>query len=243
VKCPGSRNLSKGSEKRSLRMKAARICRYLEKEYGTPDLGNKANPLDELFYIILSQMTTSSSFSRVFDRLKAKVGNWERLLKLRNSTLVRLIHDAGLSNQKAPRLKAIATKLKADFGAVTLAPLFQMADAEAEQYLTGLPGVGIKTAKCVLMYSLRRNVLPVDTHVARVSRRLGLLPITLKTSEAIHCHIASVVAPELRYLYHVNFIVHGREVCRAHSPKCSSCVLMRICPKARAITAKLDIAH
>lgn len=231
------------SEKRSLRRKAALVCRYLEQEYGTPDLGNKADPLDELFFIILSQMTTGPSFSRVFDRLKAKLSDWDKLLQLRNTTLAHLIQEAGLSNQKAPRLKAIAGRLKADFGKVTLAPLLLMDDAESERYLTALPGVGLKTAKCVQMYSLHREVLPVDTHVARISRRLGLLPSFHKTSRAIHFYLESIVAPRLRYAFHVNLVAHGRRICLANSPKCASCSLMKMCPSASTAAGRPIRAH
>lgn len=152
------------------------VCRRLEGRYRSPSHDNKADPLDELVYILLSQMTTAPSFGRVFDRLRSAVGDWSDLLSMPEGSLKRLIADAGLGDQRVARLTAIARRLESDLGRITLAPLARMSDADAEAYLVSLPGVGIKTAKCVLMYSLQRAVLPVDTHVARVSRRLGLLP-------------------------------------------------------------------
>jgi endonuclease III len=192
--------------------------------------GNKSDPLDELIYIILSQMTTAPSFGRVFDRLQAALGDWSRLLDLPQADLAELISDAGLSRQRSARLKSIAFRLASDFGRVTLHPLNEMTDELAESFLVSLPGVGLKTAKCVLMYSLGRRVLPVDTHVARVSRRLGLLPPEARTPIAVHRHLESMVPPRLRYSFHVNAIALGREACRAPSPRCYDCALVRICP-------------
>lgn len=182
-----------------------------------------------MVFIILSQMTTSKSFGRVYDRLKDHVPDWARLLDLPTRSLKALIRDAGLSHQKAPRLKAIASRLKLDFGRVTLAPLTRMKDADATCYLTSLPGVGIKTAKCVLMYSLGRAVLPVDTHVWRVARRLRLIDESTPYP-AVHEALEAVVAADRRYGFHVNAVSHGRSVCTALRPRCGRCVLRRLCP-------------
>src|SRR5262249_32295623 len=129
--------------------RARHVVRVLEKRYGSPRLNNKDDPLDELVFILLSQMTTGPSYERVFDRLKKALQTWDRLLSTDVSEVKALIADAGLSSQKAPRLVTIARRLQEDFGAVTLAPLIDQADDAAEQYLTSLPGVGVKTAKCV----------------------------------------------------------------------------------------------
>jgi endonuclease III len=115
---------------------ARRAVRVLEKLYGSLRLNNKDDPLDELVFILLSQMTTGPSYERVFDRLKAQLGCWDQLLAVGVERLKRLIADAGLSNQKAPRLFAIASQLSKDFGEVSLAPLAELDDSSAEQYLT-----------------------------------------------------------------------------------------------------------
>lgn len=182
---------------------------------------------------MLSQMTTGPSYERVFDRLKQALGTWERLLCTGLSELKALIADAGLSNQKAPRLVAIARRLYDDFGAITLAPLADKTDESAERYLTSLPGVGVKTAKCVMMYALSREVLPVDTHVERVSRRVGLLPSDTG-GQHVHSLLEEIVPPSLRYSFHVNAVAHGREVCKARAPCCSDCALIGICATSAA---------
>ncbi len=203
--------------------------------YGSPRLNNKDDPLDELVFIILSQMTTGPSYERVFERLKAGVDGWDSLDLVPITQIQSLIADAGLANQKAPRLAAIAARLRADFGKVSLGPLRAMADGVAEDYLTSLPGVGTKTAKCVLMYSLGRKVLPIDTHVERISRRLGLIGEAVSLASR-HPVLEAVVAPEDRYDFHVNALAHGRAVCSALRPKCVRCVLNDICPSRQTST-------
>lgn len=208
-----------------------RIVDTLGRSYGSPHHNNKHDPLDELVFIILSQMTTGPSFNRVYDRLKAAYPSWARLASMPNSKLKDLIQDAGLSNQKAPRLKQVVRRVMKDFGKPTLRPLKEMSDAEAERYLTSLPGVGVKTAKCVMMYSLGRAVLPIDTHVARVAARLGLLPP--RTPRAAHHELLEqVVPPSARYSFHVNALAHGRALCLALRPRCSRCPLSPVCPTA-----------
>jgi endonuclease III len=213
----------------TLRTRASQVARRLDVEYGSPNLKNKSDPLDELIFIILSQMTTGPSYERVFDRLKAKFHSWDDLLLTWPTDLRLLIGDAGLAGQKTPRLLAIARQLKADHGVVSLSPLAGASDRRLERYLQGLPGVGLKTAKCVMMYAFGRRVLPVDTHVDRVSRRLGLIPPDITGARA-HATLERTVRPALRYGFHVNALTHGRQVCRALRPVCTACVVADLCP-------------
>ena len=185
--------------------------------------------MDELVFIILSQMTTSKSFGRVFDRLKVRTKDWSHVLRMPLRKLKALIGDAGLSHQKGPRIKAILKRLERDFGRVSLDALRRMPDDDVEAYLTSLPGVGVKTAKCVMMYSLGRRVLPVDTHVWRVARRLGFVSASVPYPE-IHGALEVVVPPADRYSFHVNALSHGRKVCIALRPRCRGCPLRRLCP-------------
>jgi len=217
---------------RALRRKAHRATMKLREVYGTPDLGNKRDPLDELVFIVLSQMTTGPSFSRVFDRLK-EAASWETVLEARLPRLKALIRDAGLSGQKAPRIRAILRKIKRDFGEVRLDAIRGWPDDEVTRYLTSLPGVGVKSAKCVMMYSLGREVLPVDTHVWRVARRLGLVDPAVPYSR-IHDTLERVVPKADRYAFHVNAVVHGRRRCFALRPRCQGCPLGRMSIYARA---------
>lgn len=216
---------------RTRRKRAKRSIDLLKARYKSPRLNNKDDPLDELIFIILSQMTTGPSYERVFDRLKAAMLDWKTLSSVSISDLTSLIADAGLSRQRAPRLKQIAERLARDFGEVSLMKLVSSDDKTVQKYLTSLPGVGVKTAKCVMMYSLGRKVLPVDTHTARVSVRLGLVPRGSVTS--IDRNLSAVVPPESRFDYHVNIVAHGRAVCHANKPHCNSCILSSLCPTGR----------
>jgi endonuclease-3 len=216
----------------TLRRRAHRAASILAGTYGSPRHGNKGDPLDELVFIVLSQMTTAPSFGRVYDRLKAATGGWAHVRRMPLRSLKSLIKDAGLSHQKAPRIKAILKKLEVDFGRPSLDPLRQMDDAAAVCYLTSLPGVGVKTAKCVMMYSLGREVLPVDTHVWRVARRLGLVEGAVPYTR-VHDALEAVVAPADRYSLHVNALSHGQQICLALRPRCGPCPLRRLCPSAR----------
>ena len=214
---------------KNLQKRAKKASFLLHKEYGSPRHGNKKNPLDELVFIILSLMTTHHSFNRVYNKLKHKVTSWDELLKIKLSVFRILIKDGGLSDQKARRIIKIMKRLKQDFGRVTLSPLNKMTDSDSEAYLTSLPGVGIKTAKCILMYSLKRQVLPVDTHVWRVALRLELIDRKV-TYSFVHQRLEEVVFPEDRYSFHVNAIPHGRAICTALRPRCRQCCLRNICP-------------
>lgn len=213
------------------RRRARRVTERLERAYASPDHHNKTDPLDELIFIVLSQMTTGPSYERVFDRLKGEHPYWDEILAMPVTHLRRLIKDAGLSRTKAPRIKEILASVKSDFGSLTLEPLRQMDDRAAEAYLTSLPGVGTKTAKCVLMYSLARKVLPVDTHVFRVATRLKLLP-SAATLASAHGHLEDAVDPDDRYSFHVNALAHGRQRCLAVHPRCQGCVVRRMCAEA-----------
>jgi len=179
-------------------------------------------------------MTTGPSYERVFDRLHAAFPQWDELADVSVSRLSGIIGEAGLVNQKAPRFIEIACRLRQEFGVVTLDPLLSLPDGEVEVFLTSLPGVGTKTAKCVMMYAMSRSVLPIDTHVARVARRLGLIPDGTPRAK-LHDVLERVVAPPYRYDFHVNTIAHGRAVCRAHGPKCSECPIRTLCPCGKSI--------
>ena len=174
-------------------------------------------------------MTTGPSYERVFNRLQAAFPLWEGLTNVPVSTVSEIISDAGLTNQKAPRLIDIAHQLKGDFGVVTLDPIMAYTDHDAEKFLTSLPGVGLKTAKCVMMYSMNRAVLPVDTHVSRVAQRFGLLDDTA-TASRWHSDLEAVITPKHRYDFHVNAVAHGRAVCRSRFPDCDTCGAKSICP-------------
>ncbi len=139
----------------------------------------------------------------------------------------------GLAHTKAPRIKSILAAISARTGEPDLSELGAMTDAEAEAYLTSLPGVGPKTAACVLLFALERPVMPVDTHVHRVARRLGILDERV-TAEQAHPILTELAGPDAADIYatHVDFVRHGRRICHARRPECGVCPLAPLCPSA-----------
>lgn len=203
------------------------VCSVLERTHGSPRHGNKANPLDELVYIILSTRTRDASFRATYLQLKRTFRSWNDATEADRSQLERILAPGGLSRLKADQLLRIFAALRMRFGAVTLAPLRTMEDHEAEAFLTSLPGVAAKIAKCVLMYSLARPVLPVDVHVHRLASRLGLR--TKKRPDTSQDLIEEAVPLALRYGFHVNAVAHGRTVCTPVKPRCEVCPLTAYC--------------
>lgn len=207
---------------------ARQIAESLDATYGTPlrdtlPLGNQRDPLDELIYILLTVMT-EFGVEDVWCALKKRYPTWDAALRGRHATLVRLLQPIGLSEQRATRIRTILRRIRDDRSTCTLDFLEAMPDAEAESYLTSLPGVGKKVARCVLMYSLDRDVLPVDAHVLRVSKRIALLDDDISWDKA-HDAIHEAVPGEYRYDLHVNLVLHGRTICRARNPRCEDCGL------------------
>lgn len=208
------------------------VCRKLERTYGNPRHGNKSNPLDELVFIILSNRTTPRIHRMVYAALRAEFPTWDALLPDDVRTVRRILGPAGLGNLRANQIIEIVRRVRDAFGRATLAPLRGMSDNDAEGFLTALPGVGRKVAKCVLMYSLNRNALPVDVHVHRLAARLGFA--VKKRPDTSQDLIEGAVPPDLRYGFHVNAVAHGRAVCRPVSPRCGECCISRWCPSCRS---------
>ena len=208
--------------------KVATILTRLRDAYGSPNLGNYSDPVDELFFIILSQRTTGASYERVFRELKEIVSDWDTLPEKGVPWTQEVISRAGLSNQKAKHIVGVARRLRSEFGRVTLEPLRNKPDAEIQEFLTSLPGVGVKTAKCVMLFSMGRRVLPVDAHVARVAERLGLVNSSASKTRT-HEVLEAVVPSASRYDFHVNLVAHGRALCRAREPVCEDCRIRSHC--------------
>jgi endonuclease III len=222
------KNCDKTAGGKGLRRRTHQIGEILKSEYDSPRHGNPDDPLDDLVFILLSTMTTGPSYERVYRRLREVTGSWEVVADMDPDTLAAMIRDAGLSRQKAPRILAILNRIRKDFENLSLAHLHEWNDLRVERYLTSLPGVGLKTAKCVMMYTLGRDVLPVDTHVMRVARRLNLLATDVPYSK-IHSVLEAIVLPKDRYAFHVNVLAHGRSVCQAKRPRCHECCLNKTC--------------
>jgi endonuclease III len=186
---------------------------------------------------VLSQNTSDVNSRRAFDALRRRFLSWDALARARPADVADAIRSGGLANIKAPRILAILREIEDRQGAFDLEWMREATDREVETYLLSLPGVGPKTAACVLAFSLGRPALPVDTHVHRVAGRLGLLP-PRTTASAAHGLLAQIVPPGLRVTMHVGLIRLGREICRPGRPICRACPLNDVCPTAPAFLAE-----
>jgi endonuclease III len=204
-----------------------RICEALESQYGSPRHGNKKNPLNELIYIVISNRTQPAAVRSVYSDLKRRFPSWSSVRATSAREIERILKPAGLSWKKSVQIVEIVARLKRDFGRATLSPLRAWSDEKCEEFLSSLPGVSAKVAKCVLMYSFGRDVLPVDVHVHRVATRLGFK--TKKRPDTSHELIEAAVPPKLRYSVHVNFLAHGRAICRSRVPLCRECCIRMQC--------------
>ncbi|MBV6504040.1 MAG: Endonuclease III [Fimbriimonadales bacterium] len=211
--------------------KALKALSLLEAEYGVTEHYVRMDPMDELVSCILSQHTSDANSFPTFFALRTKYPDWSEIAKLKPTTLADEIRSAGLANQKAKAILATLREIKSRVGDYSLELLHAMDTDTALEWLCSLPGVGPKTAAIVMCFSFGRPVVPVDTHVHRVSKRLGLTDE--KTSEAqAHRILRQLIRPELAFRFHVALIEHGRRTCKARTPLCGECVLRRFCPSA-----------
>jgi endonuclease-3 len=223
--------------------KALTVHRLLIEEYSQREWRPRLDPLSELIFTILSQNTSDVNRDRAWERLKERFPTWESVLAADATEIADAIRPGGLADIKAPRIQEALRAIKReqrpelDEGRdeFTLDFLAEMEVDEARRWLTSLNGVGPKTAAIVLLFSLGKPAFPVDTHVHRVSRRLGL--IGPKTSrEQAHEVLEELLPPEIYYTFHLNLIAHGRGVCQARRPRCETCVLQEHCDYYTAIS-------
>ena len=205
------------------------IARRLEESYGPPGKARR-DPLDELVLTILSQNTSDTNRDRAWEELRSRFDGWEQVRGADRQTLEEAIRSAGLAGQKAAAIHGVLEGLAEERGELALDHLEEMDDEEALAYLTSFRGVGTKTAACVLCFALRRPIMPVDTHVHRVARRLGLVPEDASRTGA-HEVLNRRVPPDLRYPLHIWLIRHGRAVCGARRARCGACELEDVCPR------------
>ena len=213
-----------------------RVVVVLDDFYGRPVLSPRYPPVDELVFTVLSQNTADVNTERTFAALKARFPAWSAARDAGVDQIERAIALGGLAHTKAPRIKVILEALTALDSEPDLGVLDAMDDASALAYLTGLPGVGPKTAACVLLFSLGRPAMPVDTHVHRVARRLGIIAANV-TADQAHPLLTELAGPDDAaqiYAVHVDFVRHGRRICHARRPACGECPLAGMCPSAGA---------
>ena len=214
-----------------LRRRARTVLNRLRRRYGDLVPPRRSDPLDELILTVLSQHTSDLNAERAFEALRAAFPTWDAVVRARTRSVADAIRSGCLADTKAPRIQAILREVEARRGAFDLSALAELSDDEARAELVSLPGVGPKTAAVVLSFSLGRDAMPVDTHVHRVTRRLGLVPP--KTSAERADRLLHELVPEgLRTPLHVALIRLGREICKAPTPRCRICPLKDICPTA-----------
>jgi endonuclease-3 len=187
-----------------------------------------SDPVDSLVSTILSQNTNDVNRDRAFARMRTHFPTWASVRDAPVDDLVNAIRPAGLAPTKAPRIQEALRRCTASDGQISLDFLREMSLEEAREWLVSVPGVGPKTAAIVLLFALGRPAFPVDTHIHRVTRRLGLIPE--KTSrEKAHELLESMLPPEIFFSFHINLIEHGRDTCHARRPNCPECVLQDVC--------------
>jgi endonuclease-3 len=210
------------------------VHRRLLEAYGEPRWRRPLPPVAELVSTILSQNTNDLNRDRAFAALRAAFPTWETVRDAPASAVIQAIRPAGLANQKGPRIQAVLRAITEERGRLDLRFLRRLPPNQAADWLMRFKGVGRKTASIVLLFSLGLPAFPVDTHIHRLSGRLGLRPPRASLDQT-HDLLARTFPPETYYAAHLNLIRHGRQVCRARRPDCPACVLRRICPYGRRI--------
>jgi endonuclease-3 len=224
-----------------LAKRALKIHERLLEFYGEPIWRNPLPAIDELVSTILSQNTNDINRDRGFNAVRAKFGTWEEVRDAHPQDVIDAIRPAGLANQKGPRIQQVLRSITEERGNLDLSFLGDLPVEEARAWLTRFNGVGPKTAAIVLCFSLGKPAFPVDTHIYRVTGRIGLRPERM-TVEQAHPHLESLFPPETYYAAHLNIIRLGREICQARRPRCEICPIVNLCDYGQTITRNLTKA-
>ena len=211
-----------------LRRLAQAVHRRLLRAFGEPDWGSPMEPIDELVCTILSQNTSDTNRDRAYTALRKRFPTWEKVRDAGPDEVIDVIRVGGLANQKGPRIQTVLREISAERGDFDLEFLSDLPLEEARQWLTKFHGVGPKTAAIVLQFSLGRPAFPVDTHIYRVSGRIGLRPLKMSVEQA-HIRLEKLFRPETYYAAHLNLIRLGRQVCHPRKPDCPRCPVRDVC--------------
>lgn len=215
---------------------AREVVRRLDALHGRPVWKQRMPPLEELIACILSQHTSDANSWRAYQQLRERFPTWQAVMEAPTAEVEEAIRPGGLANSKAPRIQAVLRAIaEHNNGELSLDFLQQMDTETARRYLLSLPGVGPKTAAIVLCFSLGRPVIPVDTHVFRVSWRLGFFDRRVGEARA-HDLLQQIVPEEDIYPFHVHLIRHGRQICKAQRPRCEQCPLADLCAYRQEMT-------
>ncbi|MBI1766508.1 MAG: endonuclease III [Acidobacteria bacterium] len=210
------------------------VTQNLEAVYGFPRNDGTDDPLDELIGTILSQATTNQNSQRTFANLKACFKDWEAVRRARPEKIEAAIKLGGLAQVKSVVIKNLLNEVKTRVGKLSLSFLHTAPIEEARDFLTSLPGVGPKTAACVLLFACKQPVFPMDTHIFRIARRLGLIPEKGSDTQG-HRRMEQWVPDCKHYALHINMILHGRRICHARNPQCKQCCLIEHCRFGQAV--------
>jgi endonuclease-3 len=212
----------------NLKKRAVKVHEKLLQAFGEPVWRNPLPAIDELVSTILSQNTNDVNRDRAFNALRAKFPRWEQVRDARTGDVIAAIRPAGLANQKGPRIQKALRAITEERGSLDLDFLADLPTEQARAWLTKFKGVGPKTAAIVLCFSLNKPAFPVDTHIYRVTGRMGLRPETMNVEQA-HPHLEALFPPQTYYAAHLNLIRLGREVCGARKPNCPTCPVIKLC--------------
>lgn len=199
----------------------------LEHVFGTPKLRG-GDPIEALVGCILSQATTDAQSEAAYAARVARFPTWAQLRDARLAEIARVIKASGLANEKAAYIRGALRFIEQERGEFNLDFLNELSERDARKWLTQIRGVGPKTASIVLLFAQKRNVFPVDTHVHRVTRRLGWIS-EKTTADQAHEMLEALVPPSMYYPLHLNLIRLGREICHARNPRCEICPLQDLC--------------
>ncbi|HEX2277244.1 MAG TPA: endonuclease III [Candidatus Tectomicrobia bacterium] len=218
------------------------ILRRLNRSYGSPRWKPTHDPLGELIATILSQNTSDINSDRAYAALVTAYPTWEEVLRASPGDVAGVIRSGGLATLKSRRIQEILHTVKARHGRLNVDFLMGMPMPAARAFLAEFPGVGPKTIACVLLFACGHPAFPVDTHIYRVTTRLGLLPAGC-TAERAHTVLEPLIPPAQVYGAHVNLIRHGRAVCKARRPECQRCCIRTLCPYPQRPTQRRDAAE
>lgn len=216
---------------RSLARRIRTIVTRLSRAHGPRPWRREDDPVEELVGTILSQNTNDVNSAAAYEELTRRLRTWDEVLAAPVQQVAAAIRTGGLADQKARTIQRALARIRQDFGRISLDALAGWDPPRSMEYLTSIPGIGPKTAACVLMFAFGQAVLPVDTHIHRQAIRLGLVApkaSAVQTQQALQ----AACPAELVYPFHVLLITHGRRVCKAQRPDCATCVLKDLCPSA-----------
>lgn len=205
-----------------------KVNELLIKHYGIPKRQNPLpDPLDTLIATILSQNTNDNNSYKAFNNLKSSFKNWKEAAEAKRSAIEKLIRVAGLAPAKSKAIKNLLVDIKEKYGKLSLDFVNELSVEETLELLTSYDGVGVKTASCVLMFAMDKNVCPVDTHVHRTTNRIGL--VNEKTPDKTFWEINKKLPEGIAHSFHTNLILLGREICKPTNPNCGICPLKKVC--------------